>query len=133
MTTSIYHHQHTFTDFISAVSAVLDELDEADEAEELERHVGWVAHSCEPDYQVLVELIRPLSGLDLQLIIDLDIDSAVTAAQVIGTANDESRVMTVETGVGFLAHLVEHHLDRSRTRSCRDCTPPNTLRSPDWH
>src|SRR5438105_2969406 len=112
MSTSVQHrhhrnHDHTLTGFLSAVAAVFQELNDADE---LQRHVGWVSHSCEPDYQVLVELIGPAPGLALQLVIDLDIDSTVASAQIVGTADDESFTTDVEVGVRFLSHLVEHHL-----------------------
>lgn len=131
MTTSVQHHDHALADFLSSVAAVCDELDAADEAEELERHVGWVSHSCEPDYQVLVELISPSPGLGLQLVIDLDIDATVTDAQIVGTTGDESFTTTVEVGARFLAHLVEHHLAPAAP-PCGGCTALDYLRPPAW-
>lgn len=120
MSTSVQHHDHALADFLSAVAAVHDELEAADEAEELERHVGWVSHSCEPDYQVLVELISPAPGLRLQLVIDLDIDAEVDSAQVIGTVDGESFATVIEIDDRFLAHLVEHHFAPA-ARTCGDC------------
>jgi hypothetical protein len=136
MSTSVQHrhhrnHDHTLTGFLSAVAAVCQELNAADDAHELERHVGWVSHSCEPDYQVLVELIGPAPGLALQLVIDLDIDSTVASAQIVGTADDESFTTDVEVGVRFLSHLVEHHLAPA-ARPCDGCTAPDSLRAPTW-
>ncbi|AOY70857.1 hypothetical protein ARZXY2_1304 [Arthrobacter sp. ZXY-2] len=136
MSTSEQHrhhrsHDHTLTGFLSAVTAVCQELNAADDADELERHVGWVSHSCEPDYQVLVELIGPAPGLALQLVIDLDIDSTVASAQIVGTADDESFTTDVEVGVRFLSHLVEHHLAPA-ARPCDGCTAPDSLRAPTW-
>jgi hypothetical protein len=128
MSTSVQHrhhrnHDHTLTGFLSAVAAVFQELNAADDADELERHVGWVSHSC--------ELIGPAPGLALQLVIDLDIDSTVASAQIVGTADDESFTTDVEVGVRFLSHLVEHHLAPA-ARPCDCCTAPDSLRAPTW-
>lgn len=118
MSTSVQHrhhrnHDHTLTGFLSAVAAVCQELNGAD------------------DYQVLVELIGPAPGLALQLVIDLDIDSTVASAQIVGTADDESFTTDVEVGVRFLSHLVEHHLAPA-ARPCDGCTAPGSLRAPTW-
>src|SRR5690625_2095163 len=102
-------------DVISAAVSVLDELTSTDD-EQVEDVFQHTLHSCEPEYQLLVELHRPTPQLRLTLVLDLDPDAMVTGIVVIAATDEARHTLYTEPDSGVPQRIADDHFARTTSQ-----------------
>lgn len=111
MSTSLNHQQHT--EFIKSALDALNQLLVAD-PETIRQLARAAQHSCEPDYQLILELPTADPAVNLTLVIDLEADSQIDTAEIFGTEDQRTRHVLIDHGFASLQAIVDAHLKQEQ-------------------
>lgn len=110
-------YQEVRNNIVTLLALISDPMIASVHDDPLDQLATDVMHVCESEHQLLATLACPCPGIELSLMIDLDPDAVVTAAEVIGNGEDTSHRVFVDPGFEVFQHLVDWHLGHTRARS----------------